>query len=68
MSLAHPRCSASPSPPPDLLGEDGAARPVVKVEELNMPIGELRCDQVDDDVECDGQLRVRAGDKVHDLS
>eukprot|EP00614_Pseudopedinella_elastica_P002255 CAMPEP_0172588044 /NCGR_PEP_ID=MMETSP1068-20121228/7006_1 /TAXON_ID=35684 /ORGANISM="Pseudopedinella elastica, Strain CCMP716" /LENGTH=37 /DNA_ID= /DNA_START= /DNA_END= /DNA_ORIENTATION= len=34
------------------------------VEELEMLIGELRGDQVSDDVECAGQLRVRAGDEA----
>ena len=38
--------------PPDLLMLDGLARPVVNVEELEMAIGELRGDQVDDDAEC----------------
>ena len=51
----------------DLLEEDGLARPVVDVEELGMPIGELRGDQVDDDVECAGQLRIRAGDEAQGL-
>ena len=37
------------------------------VEELEMPIGELRGDQVNDDVECAGQLRVRAGDEAQGL-
>ena len=32
--------------------------------ELEMPIGELRGDQVDEYVECAGQLRVRAGDEA----
>eukprot|EP00614_Pseudopedinella_elastica_P014930 CAMPEP_0172581556 /NCGR_PEP_ID=MMETSP1068-20121228/792_1 /TAXON_ID=35684 /ORGANISM="Pseudopedinella elastica, Strain CCMP716" /LENGTH=78 /DNA_ID=CAMNT_0013374579 /DNA_START=1 /DNA_END=237 /DNA_ORIENTATION=- len=53
--------------PPDLLEEDGLAHPVVDVEELEMPIGELRGDQVNDDVECAGQLRVRAGDEAQDV-
>ena len=53
--------------PPDLLEEDGLAHPMVDVEELEMLIGELRGDQVNDDVECAGQLRVRAGDKGQDL-
>ena len=56
-----------PQAPPDLLEEDGLARPVVDVEELEMPIGELRGDQVDDDVECARQLRVRAGDEAQDI-
>ena len=30
--------------PPDLLGEDGLAHSIVDVEELEMPIGELRGD------------------------
>jgi hypothetical protein len=53
--------------PPDLLEEDGLAHPMVDVEELGMPIGELRGDQVNDDVECAGHLRVRAGDEAQDL-
>ena len=54
--------------PPGLLGEDGIARPVVHVEELEMPVGdESRVDQVGDGVECAGQLCVRAGDEAHDL-
>ena len=36
---------------PGLLEEDGLARPVVDVQELEMTIGELRGDQVDEDVE-----------------
>ena len=47
--------------PPDLLEDDGLAHPMVDVEELEMPIGEFRGDQVNGDVECAGQLRVRAG-------
>ena len=50
--------------PPDLLEEDGLARPVVDVEEVEMLIGELRGDPVGDDVECAGQLRARAGDEA----
>ena len=53
--------------PLDLLEGDGLARPVVDVDELNMPIGEFRGDQVGDDLECAGKLRVRAGDESHDL-
>ena len=53
--------------PPGLLEEDGLTRPVVDVEELEMPIGEFRGDQVDDDVECAGKLRVRAGDEAQGL-
>ena len=54
--------------PPGLLEVDGLAPPVVDVEELEMPIGDLRGDQVDDAVECAGQLPVlRAGDEVADL-
>ena len=34
---------------------------------LKIPIGELRGDQVDDDMECAGQLRVRAGDEAQNL-
>ena len=40
--------------PPGLLEEDGLARPMADVEELGMPIGEVRGDQVADDVECAG--------------
>ena len=40
---------------------------MVDVEELNILIGELRCDQVDGNVECAGQIRVRAGDEIRDL-
>ena len=36
--------------PPGLLEEDGLARPVVDVEELEMPIGELKGDQVNDKI------------------
>ena len=53
--------------PPDLLKEDGLARSVVDVEYLEMPIGELRGDHVEDDVECTGQLRVRAGYEAQEL-
>ena len=53
--------------PPGLLEEDGLARSVVDVEELEVLIGELRDDQIGDDVECAGQLRVRAGDEAQDL-
>ena len=52
---------------PDLLEEDGLARPVVDVGELAMRIGKLRGDQVSDDAECAGQLPVRAGGETHDL-
>ena len=40
--------------PPDLLEEDGLARPVVDVEELRVLIGELTGDQVGGDMECAG--------------
>ena len=50
--------------PPDLLEEDGLARPVVDVEELDNLIGELRGDQVGDDVECAGLIRIRVGDEL----
>ena len=40
--------------PPDLLEEDGLARPVVDVEELRVLIGELTGDQVGGDMECTG--------------
>ena len=54
--------------PPDLLEEDGLARPVIDVEELEIPIGELRGDRVGDDVECARQLRVHAGDGAQDFT
>ena len=50
--------------PPDLLEGDGLARPAVDVEEQVVLICELRGDQVDGDVECAGQLRVRAGGDI----
>ena len=54
--------------PPGLLEEDGIARPVVHVEELEMPVGdESRVDQVGDGVICAGQLLVRASDEAHGL-
>ena len=53
--------------PPDLLKEDGYAHLMVDVEELEMLVGELRGDQVNDDMECAGQLRVRAGEEAQDL-
>ena len=53
--------------PPDLLEDDGLAHLMVDVEGQEMPIGELRGDQVNDDVECDGRLRVLAGDVAQDL-
>ena len=40
---------------------------MVDDDELEMPIGELRGDQVGDDVEYAGQLPVRAGDEAHEL-
>ena len=52
---------------PGMLEEDGLARPVVDFDELEMPIGELRGNQVGDDVECAEELRVRAGDEAQDL-
>ena len=67
--MAHPRCKASPK----LLRtcwrkmNYGLARPVVDVEKLGMLIGELRGEHVADDVECDGQLRARAGDEARGL-
>ena len=53
--------------PPHLLEEDGLAHPMADVGELEVLIGELRGDKVNGDVECAGQLRVRAGDKAQDL-
>ena len=47
--------------------KDGLPRPVVDVEDLKMPVVELRGDQVGDDAECAGQLPVRAGDEAQDL-
>ena len=41
--------------------------PVADVGELEMLIGELRCDQVDNDVEFAGQLRACAGDEGQGL-
>ena len=38
------------------------------VEELEILTGELRGDQVDDDMECARQLRVRAGDEDQKIS
>ena len=37
------------------------------VEELWTLIGKIRDDQVNDDVECAGKLRVRAGDEAQDV-
>ena len=53
--------------PPDLREEDGLAHPVIDIEELEMLIGELRGDQLSNDGECAGQLRVRAGDEPQDF-
>ena len=53
--------------PLDILEDDGLARPVVDVEDLEWLIGELRGDQDDDDVELAEQPRVCAGDEAHDL-
>ena len=50
--------------PPDLLELDGLAHPIADVEELEMLTGELRGDQVNNDAECAGRLRVRAGDEA----
>ena len=67
MALEHefgpPAVQCESQAPPDLLGGDGLARPVLDVKELGMPIGELRGDQVNGDLECAGLLGVRAGDK-----
>ena len=49
--------------PLGMLEEDGLARPVVDVKEMEMLIGELRGAKDDDDVECAGQPRVRAGNE-----
>ena len=54
--------------PPDLLEKDGLAHPMADVEELEIVVGELRGDQVNDDAECPGQLRLRAGDEAQGLS
>ena len=64
--FSPPAVQCESQAPPDLLEEDGLARPVADVEELEMPIGELRGDRFDDDVECAGQPRVRAGDEAQD--
>ena len=53
--------------PTGLLEEDGLAGPMADVEEPEMLIGELRGDEVNDDVERAGQLRVRAGDEAQDI-
>ena len=44
--------------PPGLLEEDGLAHPMADAEELGMLVSELRGDQVNDELECAGQLRV----------
>ena len=62
-----PEVQCDSQAPPGPLEEDGLARPVVDVGELEMPIGELRGDQVDGVVECARQLRVRAGDEAQDM-
>ena len=49
-----------------MLEEDGLAHPMIDVEELEMPIGELKRDQANGDLECAGQLRVRVGDEAQD--
>ena len=54
--------------PPGMLEEDGLAYSMADVEELEMPIGELRGDQVNEDAEYAGQLCVRAGDEAQDVS
>ena len=40
------------------------ARLMADVEEMGVLFGEMRGDQVGDDEECAGQLRVRAGDEA----
>ena len=65
--FGQPAVQCESQAPPGLLDEDGLARPVGDVEEMEMPIGGLRDFQVGDVVECVGQLRVRAGDKAHGL-
>ena len=65
--FGSPAVKCESKAPPDLLEEDKPARPVVDVEELGMLIGEFRGDQVGDDVESAGQLRVRAGDEAQGL-
>ena len=47
--------------------EDELSRPVVNVEELEMPIGELRGDQAGDVAKCAGQIPARASDESQDL-
>ena len=47
-----PAVQCGPQAPPDMLEGGGLARPVIDVEELEIIIGELRGDQVDNDVEC----------------
>ena len=53
--------------PPVLVEEDGLARPVIDVEERKIFIGELRGGQVDENVECNGRLRISAGDEGRGL-
>ena len=64
--LGPPAVQCESQAPPDLLEENGLALPVADVEELEVPIGEMRGDQVNDDVEYAGQLRVSAGDEAQD--
>ena len=53
--------------PPDLQEENGLARLVVDVEELEMRIGVLTGDQLEGDVECAGKLCLRVCDEVRGL-
>ena len=65
--FGSPAVQCESQAPPDLLAEDALSHPVGDFEELGMPIGELRGDQVNDDVDYAGQLRVRAGDEAPDI-
>ena len=62
-----PKVQCKSRAPPALLELDGLARPVVDVDELEIPNGELRGDRVGDDVQFAGQLRARVGFEAHGL-
>ena len=63
MGLAHPRCSASPRHQRTCSKEDGLARSVVDIEELEVLIDELRGDQFCNDVECPVLFILSGDDK-----
>ena len=65
--FGSPTVQCESQAPQDLLEEDLPEHPVVDVKEPGIFIGELRGDQVNDDVECARQLRVRAGDEAQGL-